>query len=251
MTERSDTSTAQRSEISTARRGKALFVVHDTDTDRGIADTGTLRGHVADRGYEVQIVHPSGELPDVSGFDFAVVMGSSESAYDDSVPWLAAELTYLRAALAANVPIFGVCFGGQLLSRVLGGTVKRSDHPEHGYVTVNSVAPELVSNGPWMQMHFDRFSLPPGAREIARNGAALQAFTFGRNLAVQFHPEISPAVWATWQASWAVSREGQLVVERGIDLQKITAEITARAEESHRNCGILLDAFLKLVHAPV
>lgn len=234
-----------------AENNRALFVVHDTDTDRGIADTGTLRDHVSDRGYEVAIVHPAGPLPDVSEFDFVVVMGSSESAYDDSVPWLAAEIAYLRGALAANVPTLGVCFGGQLLSRVLGGKVRRSDQPEHGYVTVNTVAPDLVSSGPWMQMHFDQFTLPPGAREIARNGAALQAFTFGRNLGVQFHPEISPAVWATWQASWAANREGQLVVERGIDLQKITAEITARATESYENCGILLDAFLKMVHAPV
>jgi GMP synthase-like glutamine amidotransferase len=237
--------------IVTTDHRRALFVVHDHDTDRGIADTGTLREHVVDRGYDVEIVHPADDLPDVADFDFVIVMGSSESAYDDSVPWLAAEISYLRSALAANVPIFGVCFGGQLLSRVLGGKVKRSDHPEHGYVSVNTVAPELISRGPWMQMHFDRFTLPPGAREIARNGAALQAFTFGRNLGVQFHPEISPAVWATWQASWAANREGQLVVERGIDLEKITAEITARADESREKCGLLLDAFLELAHAPV
>lgn len=234
-----------------APRNRALFVVHDHDRDRGVADTGTLRDHVIDRGYDVDIVHPSGDLPEVAGFDFVVVMGSSEAAYNDSVPWLAAEISYLRAALAANVPILGVCFGGQLLSRVLGGKVKQSDHPEHGYVTVDTVAPELVARGPWMQMHYDRFTLPPGAREIARNGAALQAFTFGRNLGVQFHPEISPAVWATWQASWAANRQGQLVVERGIDLDKITAEITARAAESKENCATLLDAFLKLAHAPV
>ena len=159
-----------------------LFMVHDTDTDRGIADTGTLRDQVAARGYDVEIAHPAGTLPDVAGFDFVVVMGSSEAAYDDSVPWLAAEISYLRAALAANVPILGVCFGGQLLSRVLGGKVKRSDHPEHGYATVTTVAPELVGSGPWMQMHSDRFTLT-GAREIARNGAALQTFTFGKTSA--------------------------------------------------------------------
>ncbi|PXW35191.1 UNVERIFIED_CONTAM: GMP synthase-like glutamine amidotransferase [Williamsia faeni] len=234
-----------------AARARALFLVHDDDTDRGIADTGTLRDHVAHRGYEIEIVHPSDEFPAVATFDFVIVMGSSESAYDDSVPWLADEIAYLRSALAANVPIFGVCFGGQLLSRILGGNVKRAEVPEHGYVTIDTVAPGLVSRGPWMQMHFDRFTLPPGAREIARNGAALQAFTFGRNLAVQFHPEISPAVWATWQASWAATREGQLVVERGIDLRRITAEISARAEESRTNCGILLDSFLTLAAAPV
>ena len=241
---------AENNTENNTENNKVLFMVHDTDTDRGIADTGTLRDQVAARGYDVEIAHPAGTLPDVAGFDFVVVMGSSESAYDDSVPWLAAEISYLRAALAANVPILGVCFGGQLLSRVLGGKVKRSDHPEHGYATVTTVAPELVGSGPWMQMHSDRFTLPPGAREIARNGAALQAFTFGKNLGVQFHPEISPAVWATWQTSWAANREGQLVVERAIDLQQITAEITSRATESRENCGILLDGFRKLVAGP-
>lgn len=232
-------------------RARALFLVHDNDTDRGIADTGTLREHVAERGYEIDIVHPADAFPEVTAYEFVIVMGSAESAYDDSVPWLAAEIAYLRTALAGNVPIFGVCFGGQLLARVLGGKVKRAEIPEHGYTAIDTVAPDLVARGPWMQMHFDRFTLPPGAREIARNGAALQAFTFGKSLGVQFHPEISPAVWATWQASWAATREGQLVVERGIDLQQITAEVSARAEESRRNCGILLDAFLTLAQAPV
>ena len=54
-TDRSDTAPA-----------RALFLVHDDDTDRGIADTGTLRDHVAERGYEIDIVHPSDEFPDVT-----------------------------------------------------------------------------------------------------------------------------------------------------------------------------------------
>ena len=56
----------------------------------------------------------------------------------------------------------------------------------------------LVASGSWFQWHYDRWQMPPGAVEIARNPSASQAFVLGRNLAVQFHPEITPQILADW-----------------------------------------------------
>ena len=53
-----------------------------------------------------------------------------------------------------------------------------------------SEQPDLVGGGPWFQWHYDRWQVPPGATEIARNPVASQAFVINRSLAVQFHPEL-------------------------------------------------------------
>ena len=58
--------------------------------------------------------------------------------------------------------------------------------------------PELVEAGPWFQWHHDRWTPPPGARSVARTALAPQAFTIGRSLAVQFHPELTVDQLAGW-----------------------------------------------------
>ena len=129
-------------------------------------------------------------------------MGSAHAAYDDELPWLAPELAYLRRAVDVGTPVLGICFGGQALARVLGGTVGRAPMPERGLTTVESLDP-AVPAGPWMEFHHDAFTLPPGATPLARSEAGLQAFAHGPHLGVQFHPEISPDVFAAWAESWS------------------------------------------------
>ena len=43
--------------------------------------------------------------------------------------------------------------------------------PEIGWHQVGTDAPDLVPGGPWFQWHFDRFDVPPGGVELARNAA--------------------------------------------------------------------------------
>ena len=71
----------------------------------------------------------------------------------------------------------------------LGGSVEVLDEPELGWHTIETDAPELVAAGPWLQWHFEAFTTPPGAEELARSPACAQAFRLGPHLAVQFHPE--------------------------------------------------------------
>jgi hypothetical protein len=94
--------------------------------------------------------------------------------------------------------VFGICFGAQALARALGGSVVRAAHPEIGWTSIDSDVPELIEAGPWFQWHSDRFTLPPGAVELARNAVAVQAYRVGRSLGVQFHPEVARAGIARW-----------------------------------------------------
>jgi GMP synthase-like glutamine amidotransferase len=98
-------------------------------------------------------------------------------------------LAWIKNAVESGKPVLGICFGGQLIARALGGSVTRSPKAEIGWTYIWSEEPDLVSNGPWFQFHYDRWTVPATALEVARNSAASQAFTHARNLGVQFHPE--------------------------------------------------------------
>ena len=49
-----------------------------------------------------------------------------------------------------------------------------------------------------MAWHEDHFTLPPLAYELASNAFGVQAFCHCRHLAVQFHPEVTPAIVRDW-----------------------------------------------------
>jgi GMP synthase-like glutamine amidotransferase len=169
--------------------------------------------------------------------DLVVVMGSAHAAYDDSLPWLAPELEFLRRMDAQGTPVLGVCFGGQALSRALGGTVARAARPERGFVELQGDLPAHR----WMEFHYDTFTLPPGADLVARNETGVQAFRKGPHLGLQFHPEITPDVFATWRESWPSEFAAAVAAE--VDIAAISAEIETRADELAAQCRALLARF--------
>jgi len=138
-------------------------------------------------------------FPDPEQYDVIVPLGSRWSVHDDALrrTWVGTEMQMVRDATEAGVGVLGVCFGGQLVAQALGGAVARSPAPELGWYQVQSDVPYLP-DGPWFQWHSDRWTTPPGAVEIARNANASQAFVSGSALALQFHPELDPALLECW-----------------------------------------------------
>jgi GMP synthase-like glutamine amidotransferase len=164
------------------------------------APAGLLGDWAADRALAVHTValHAGQPLPaGISGYAAAVSLGSEHAAYDDTVPWLAAELSFLDRLLAAEVPVLGICFGAQALARVLGARLYRMAGPEIGWVRVASRCPALPE-GPWLSWHYDAFDLPPGASELGANEVSLQGFSLGPHTGVQFHPEATQPIARTW-----------------------------------------------------
>lgn len=142
-------------------------------------------------------------------YDLVVPLGSDEHAYDDTVPWLGRELELLRRARQAGVPTFGICFGGQLLARSLGGEVREAPAPEIGWCEVRTDDAALIPPGPWFQWHFDSLTPPPAAEVIADSPVGVQAFALGRTIGLQFHPEVTSEIVAMWaDGSEELAREG-------------------------------------------
>ena len=163
------------------------------------APAGLLAVWAATRSLRIQTValHAAEPLPAAPDFAGVVVLGSELTAYDDTLPWLAAELAFIERMLAASVPVLGICFGAQALARVLGARLYRLAEPEIGWAQVVSRSPG-VAEGPWLSWHRDAFDLPLGATQIAGNAVCAQGFSYGPHAGVQFHPEATQAIAASW-----------------------------------------------------
>jgi GMP synthase-like glutamine amidotransferase len=194
------------------------------------------------RGAElVEALREDGEFPpDASRFDAILSLGSDWSVLDrDQVPAIAAEIEVLGRAAADGIPILGMCFGGQILAHALGGTVERSPTPEVGWYSVGSDSPDLIPPGPYVEWHYDRFTPPPGSRELARTADGSQAFAAGRCLGVQFHPEATPAVVRRWCASGT-----KTLARLGVDGDAMVAEAERREPEAAEQAARIVDFFL-------
>src|SRR6266568_7433135 len=146
------------------------------------------------RGAELteHLIGQDGLLPAPDGLDHIVVLGAIFSVYSDGAvsAWITDELAWLRRADEAGVPVLGICFGAQALAAAFGGGVEAAPRREIGWTVIDSIDHELVPPGPWLEFHGDRCLLPPQARLLASNDVGVQAYSLGRHLAVQFHPEV-------------------------------------------------------------
>jgi len=177
-------------------------------------------------------------------YDLVVLMGSPWSVYEDRVQgWLGPELEFIRRRHAAGVPMLGICFGAQAMSAALGGKVSHAARPEYGWTDVGS-ATEHIAIGPWFQFHHDEFTLPAGALELARNQSGVQSFRRGRGLAVQFHPEMTAELLASW---CRVEGGAEELIEAGRDPDRLIEESRLREIESQPGLERMLDWFLEEV----
>jgi GMP synthase-like glutamine amidotransferase len=161
---------------------------------------GLLGAWAQARGIALEVHHAKSgaPLPELNGQAFVASLGSPHNPTDTAIAEVADELAFLEEAVAREVPVLGLCFGGQALAAVLGAAIERAPEPELGWHPVASAAPDVVPEGPWLQWHFDRFTLPPGSEQLATSPAGVQAFAHGRHLGVQFHPESTIEIVAQW-----------------------------------------------------
>lgn len=141
------------------------------------------------------------ELPDISEFDWLVIMGGSMNIYEeDKFPWLKEEKNFLDKAIAANKILLGVCLGSQMIADVLGGKVSKNQYTEIGWFPVSltreasdsSIFSSLPGAFTAFHWHGDTFKIPSGAKRMAQSeGCANQAFEYGRAIGLQFHLEYS------------------------------------------------------------
>ena len=108
-----------------------------------------------------------------------------------------------KKILKLGLPVLGICFGHQILSKELGGRVKKSNNREFGLATINKILNSILTksffnkkntSNVWMS-HADQVSkVPQGFKVIASTKNS--KFTIIENFknkfyGVQFHPEVT------------------------------------------------------------
>lgn len=206
-----------------------------------VCPPGLLGDWAAARGVGVALHRAPETLPDPAAFDFLVLLGARASAYDEAVvgSWLEPELATLRAALAAGVPVLGICFGAQALALAGGGSVGPAPRSELAWTVLDTDEPDEVLAGPWLSWHDDAFSVPPGARRLARSAAGPQAFALGSSLGVQFHPEAGPDLVERW-----LGFSGPALERLGLDAGRVRADTERLAAGAKGRAYRLFDRFL-------
>lgn len=137
------------------------------------------------RTYNVENMHFPVSVEDCDGW---LITGSRHGAYEDH-PFIQPLETFIRKAMAARVPLVGICFGHQIIAQAMGGKVERSAKGWAVGPQEYDFDGDKVTINAW---HRDQVTeVPEGAEVCASNdfceNAALvygdQAFT------IQAHPE--------------------------------------------------------------
>jgi GMP synthase (glutamine-hydrolysing) len=150
---------------------------------------------------------PDAQLPDPSAYSGLIFMGGPMSV-NDGLPYLAQEQTLIERAVAAGMPILGVCLGSQLIAKTLGSRVYRNQEKEIGWFDLHlteagrtdAVLGGLSSPEHVFHWHSETFELPQKAERLAWSERTLQqAFRYGAAVyALQFHLEVTPAMVLGW-----------------------------------------------------
>lgn len=170
-------------------------------------------GHLADfleaRGIPWQLiaVDRGDAIPaSPAAYSGLVFMGGPMSA-NDTLSWIADELTIIRQAVTAGIPVLGHCLGSQLMAKALGAQVVRNPVKEIGWGTVRPTsAPE---SSDWLDgtaafsafhWHGETFTLPNGAARILETEhCANQGFVLdGLHLGLQCHVEMTEPMIREW-----------------------------------------------------
>jgi GMP synthase-like glutamine amidotransferase len=137
------------------------------------------------------------QLPALTELDFLIVLGGPMSVNDEAeLPWLRAEKAFIAAAIAAKMPVLGICLGSQLIASALGARVYAGAEKEIGWFPIQGQYqgdkafnfPDTLDVFHW---HGETFDLPAGATLLASSpGCKNQAFQIGeRVIGLQFHLE--------------------------------------------------------------
>ncbi len=218
------------------------------------APVGRLGPLLSDAGLEVRVAPAPGGLSqgDLEQCSGAVVLGGEMGCHDSAeFPWLLDEIALIQKAHDQQIPVLGICLGGQLVAQALGGRVLAGARHEIGWFDVEMAVDDPLlgppGEGKQFLWHSDTFELPPGAEALVSGrvpGRAPLAFRCGTSYGLQFHPEVTPELVARWVAT----EDGELA-ELGVDGGGLIAATAQHDRHYQRQARRIAEGFAALIAA--
>jgi GMP synthase (glutamine-hydrolysing) len=123
-----------------------------------------------------------------------VLSGGPSSVFDQNAPFCTAEVFEL------GVPVLGICYGLQLIGKLFGGKVERSQKREYGKATIRidrdqDIFREVKDNTVIWMSHGDHLAGLPRGFEVLAHTENIPFAAIGnddlRIYGLQFHPEVA------------------------------------------------------------
>ncbi|QUJ78253.1 type 1 glutamine amidotransferase [Sulfitobacter albidus] len=189
------------------------------------------------------------EFPEsYAAFDGVVITGSPASV-NDGARWMEKLEHSVRDLVAAGVPIFGACFGHQIIAKALGARITRNPHGwSHGLIDIARVA-RMDWSGSTDRLalygsHIEQVAkLPDGARRVFESpGCPIAGFAIGRSVfTVQHHPEMTKGFiidligeYADHVGAEVTEQARRSVADRPADSMKFAGEIARFFEHARQ-----------------
>ncbi len=179
---------------------------------------------------------------DFDNIDGVISMGGPMNV-GDALPWMQAEIEFLRETHKRQVPLVGVCLGAQMIAHALGGKVAPMTKPEWGFPVVSQLpianTETILAGIPWRTRQFQAHGqgiaeLPPGATLLQTSEACkVQSYRIGlRTYAFQYHFECDREMVNSFMAGSTAE-----IAAAGLS----AAQVSAEADEHYPRFATLAD----------
>lgn len=168
------------------------------------------------------------KLPKLSSAKGFIITGS-HCMVTDELPWSLTLEKYIKKVSKTSIPLLGICYGHQLITKALGG---KSDFNKKGK-EIGTVKMKKLTKDPIFKNIPNKFyayethyqtavKLPRGAKVLAKNKKENhQAVKYTSNIwGVQFHPEFDKEIMKEY-----ILNQSESLVKLGFDLNTLMKNV--------------------------
>lgn len=200
----------------------------------------------------------NGISDEVAALDLAAVAGlvfmGGRYSVNDELSWIADEIKLIQRAIQKDIPLMGICFGAQLISKALGAEVSTAEHMETGWHKIEADTSKLADihtldlNDTFevFEWHEDTFSIPDDAIPIfSGRNFENQGYLYGKVLSMQFHLEMTEHMVHEWLGRYndCIPEPSQYVQSP----EQITERLNERLDNLHAVAVKIYDWWLSMV----